>query len=87
MEGGGALRRYVLKCCGLSCNTRSFFAAVVGALPEEAQFNRVLGATAPDAVTGGHLEEALDWVESHPAIRNLVRAGFKQMAVRAVWGR
>jgi hypothetical protein len=39
-------------------------AAIVGALPEEAQFNRVLGATAPDAATGGHLQEALDWVES-----------------------
>ena len=39
-------------------------AAIVGALPEEAQFNRVLGATAPGAATGGHLDEALDWVES-----------------------
>jgi GNAT superfamily N-acetyltransferase len=37
--------------------------AVVGALPEEAHFNRVLGATAPQAATGGHLEEALEWVE------------------------
>ena len=39
-------------------------AAIVGALPEEAQFNRVLGATAPDAAAGGYLEQALDWVES-----------------------
>jgi hypothetical protein len=39
-------------------------AAVVGALPEEAHFNRVLGATAPQAATGGHLDEALDWVEA-----------------------
>ena len=38
-------------------------AAVVGALPEETQFNRVLGATAPEAASGGHLEEALDWME------------------------
>ncbi len=30
-------------------------------------------------------EEAHD--EPHPAIRNLVRAGFKQVAVRPVWGR
>jgi hypothetical protein len=38
-------------------------AAIVAALPQEAQFNRVLGATAPEAASDGHLEEALDWVE------------------------
>ncbi len=51
--------------CGIEARRYGpVLAAVVGALPEEAQFNRVLGATAPDAATGGHLEEALDWVES-----------------------
>ena len=51
--------------CGIEARRYGpVLAAVVAALPEEAQFNRVLGATAPDAVTGGHLEEALDWVES-----------------------
>ena len=39
-------------------------AAVVGAMPEEGNFNRVLGAGAPEAASGGHLEQALDWVES-----------------------
>ncbi len=51
--------------CGIE--TRRYgpvLAAVVAALPEEGHFNRVLGAAAPGAATGGHLEEALDWTES-----------------------
>jgi Acetyltransferase (GNAT) domain len=39
-------------------------AAVVAALPEEGRFNRLLGAAADEAASGGHLEQALDWVES-----------------------
>jgi len=39
-------------------------ATVVTAMPEEPNFNRVLGAAAPGAVTEGHLEEALEWSES-----------------------
>jgi hypothetical protein len=50
--------------CGIEARRYGpVLAALVGAMPEEAQFNRVLGATAPDAATGGRLEEALDWVE------------------------
>lgn len=39
-------------------------ATTVAALPHEPLFNRVLGAAEPGAVDKGHLEEALDWVES-----------------------
>jgi GNAT superfamily N-acetyltransferase len=39
-------------------------ATIVAGLPEARMLNLVLGATEPKAVEGGHLEGALDWVES-----------------------
>lgn len=39
-------------------------ATVVKALPEAQMLNLVLGAEDPGAVSGGHLSEALDWMES-----------------------
>jgi GNAT superfamily N-acetyltransferase len=39
-------------------------ATVVAALPETGMLNLVLGATAAQAVHGGHLSEALDWARS-----------------------
>jgi GNAT superfamily N-acetyltransferase len=39
-------------------------ATIVAALPEARMLNLVLGATERSAVDGGHLGQALDWVES-----------------------
>lgn len=39
-------------------------ALTVAALPQTPLLNPVLGAAEPDAAEDGHLEEALDWVES-----------------------
>lgn len=39
-------------------------AFVIAGAPREPMFNLVLGATAPGAITDGHLPEALDWTES-----------------------
>ena len=51
--------------CGIQARRYGpVLAMVLGALTEETRFNRVLGAAAPRAATGGHLSEALDWVES-----------------------
>lgn len=40
-------------------------AFVTAAEPRSPLFNLILGSTAPGAVEGGHLAEALDWTESH----------------------
>jgi hypothetical protein len=39
-------------------------ATVIGALPQAPLLNLVLGAAEPGAISGGHLEEALAWIES-----------------------
>ncbi len=39
-------------------------ATIATGLPEEGMLNLVLGAAEPEAVEGGHLDAALDWVEA-----------------------
>jgi len=74
-------------------------AAIVASEPEQPMLNMILGAGGPAAVGGGHLQDAVEWVESHgvdyrvpvtpgrpetgPAERWLMESGHEQGAGRA----